>query len=349
MKLLMIVLCVVLMQAGGYADASENQDPKTEKVIVEANKAVVLIKSAWTENRGFEIRHPRQGAGSGFIIREDGYILTAGHVIGAPHAEITACLQRKTTGHYGDLEIPDCKPAKIIGFDIKRDVALLKIQGSGYPTLKLGDDPPVGHQVIALGHPALVLWTATMGIVSKSPRVYPQEGEYFTQTDAAIYFGSSGGPLINTHGEVVGLLDSIFAPNEAQVPVGINFAVPVGDIKILLPRLFEGGQIKHGGLHIAFSFTNELDLKEMPAEFKVYKIPENASGMLVENIDPNGMAAKNGLRKGDVVLTVNGQMISNLVDATRLISFQKPGTEVVLEVMSRGERKLFKMQLDWEP
>ncbi|MEK7647072.1 MAG: trypsin-like peptidase domain-containing protein [Patescibacteria group bacterium] len=344
----MTILCVVFMQVSGCASIPENQDQKTEKVIAEANKAVVFIKSAQMESIDDKgIKKQERGFGSGFMIREDGYMLTAWHVIGAPNAEIKACLQRKTTGRYGDLEIPDCRPAKIVGFDPQRDVALLKIQGSGYPTLKLGEDPPVGHQVIALGHPMGFLWTATVGIVSKSPLI--QEDEYFTQTDASIYFGSSGGPLINTQSEVIGLLDKILVPNSAKAPIGISLAIPVGDIKILLPRLLEGGQIKHGSLHVAFGFINELDFQEMPADFRIHKISENVPGMLVVDIDPDGMSAKNGLKKGDVVIRVNGQMISNLIDATRLIYFQKPGTEVVLEVMRQGERKLFKTQLDQEP
>ncbi|MBI5045636.1 MAG: trypsin-like peptidase domain-containing protein [Candidatus Niyogibacteria bacterium] len=351
MRYLLTILLICVLQFVDCAHAPKssvanapNTDEQLVSTIAEAKKAVVFIGIT-------NIKSQERGHGSGFLITTDGYILTAWHVVNHADSTIQACLYENAVERYGDLERENCQPASLIGFDPQRDVALLKIQGTDFPVIQLGEDPPVGQKIIALGHPNRSLWTATEGIVSKNPTFFFGDNyndPYFLQTDAPIYFGSSGGPLISRQGQVVGIVDMMTLSTNGEI-TGINLAVPIGDLKILLPRLMEGGKVTRANLGMHYAFLHDLNFQTMSNDFKAYKLPEKVPGTLALFIIPGGVAEKNGLTKGDIILKVNDQMMSNIVDVTRLISFQKPGTEVVLEIMRQGETKFVTVRLNEKP
>ncbi len=265
-----------------------------------------------------------QSLGSGFIISADGYVLTNNHVI-ADADEIIVRLSDRS-----ELK------AKLVGTDPRSDVALLKVEGSGLPTVKLGksEDLKVGEWVLAIGSPFGFDHSVTAGIVSAKGRSLPNESYVpFIQTDVAINPGNSGGPLFNLEGEVVGINSQIFTRSGGFM--GLSFAIPMSVAMDVADQLKASGKVSRGWLGVVIQEVN----KDLAESFGLDK----PAGALVAQVLEGGPAAKGGLQVGDVILSLNGQPIVMSADLPHLVGGLKPGSEVELDVVREGTRK--KLQL----
>jgi serine protease Do len=269
----------------------------------------------------------QESGGSGFIISPDGYILTNNHVIeGASKVEI----------HYGADENGNggrTIPATIVGRDPATDIALLKIDVSQeLPYIRLGDSERIrkGDWAVAIGNPFAFENTLTVGVISAKGRslglsAETRSFENFIQTDAAINFGNSGGPLLNISGEVVGINTAIRGGG-AQ---GIGFATPINTAKLLLP------QLKKGKVTRGFLGMNIADVTDETRE--AFGLPE-ARGALVQSVEPGKPADKAGIRNGDVVIEVDGKPIRNNRELIDTISYLPVGSAVKVTVLREGKR-----------
>ena len=256
--------------------------------------------------------------GSGFIISQDGYILTCAHVV----ENATEILVRLT----------DRREflAKVIGADRRSDVALLKIKATDLPQVKIGDPSKVrvGEWVLAIGSPFGFENSATVGIVSAKGRSLPRENYVpFIQTDVAINPGNSGGPLFNLQGEVIGINSHIYSRTGGFM--GLSFAVPIDISMQVAKQLKANGRVQRGWIGITIQdVTREL------AESFGMKHP---FGALVADVLPEGPAAKSDLRVGDVVMEYDGQRINLSADLPPLVGQTAPGTRAKLSIMRAGE------------
>ena len=261
-----------------------------------------------------------QSLGSGFIISDDGYILTNNHVV-ADADEIMVRLSDRS-----ELE------AKLIGTDPRTDVALLKVEGKGLPSVKLGNSEKlkVGEWVLAIGSPFGFDHSVTSGIVSAKGRSLPNESYVpFIQTDVAINPGNSGGPLFNLDGEVVGINSQIFTRSGGFM--GLSFAIPIDVAMNVAAQLKAGGKVSRGWLGVVIQEVN----KDLAESFGL----EKPAGALVVQIMDDSPAAKGGLRVGDVILSVEGKPIIMSADLPHLVGELKPGSSVSLDVVREGARK----------
>ena len=265
----------------------------------------------------------QQALGSGFIINEDGYILTNNHVVSGAD-EIKVKLLDDETEY----------SAKIVGKDEQTDMALIKIQNKKkLPILPLGDSEKleVGEWVLAIGNPGGFGNTVTKGIVSSKGRSLEGLGlrhpyYNFIQTDAAINPGNSGGPLINTKGEVVGINTAILKNFQ-----GIGFAIPINIAKDLLPQLKEGKVIR-GWLGVGIQEITE----EMRKKFK---IPQDQNGVLVTQVFEGEPAHKAGIAAWDIIVEIDAKPIKNSKDLIQIIGSYEPGRKVNLKVLRNGDFK----------
>lgn len=265
-----------------------------------------------------------QSLGSGFIISADGYVLTNNHVI-ADADEIIVRLADRS-----ELE------AKLIGTDPRSDVALLKVEGKGLPTVKLGksEELKVGEWVLAIGSPFGFDHSVTAGIVSAKGRSLPNESYVpFIQTDVAINPGNSGGPLFNLAGEVVGINSQIFTRSGGFM--GLSFAIPMSVAMDVADQLKADGKVSRGWLGVVIQEVN----KDLAESFGLDK----PAGALVAQVLEQGPAAKGGLQVGDVILNLDGKPIIMSADLPHLVGALKPGTRAELDVVRDGARK--KLQL----
>jgi len=256
--------------------------------------------------------------GSGFIIREDGYVVTNNHVVDSA-TDIT-------------VKLSDGRqfPAKIVGRDEKTDLALLKIDTKSLPVLTLSDSDrlAVGEPVMAIGNAFGLEGTVTTGIVSAKGRVIG-EGPYdnFIQTDASINPGNSGGPLVNMAGHVVGINAAIFSQSGGSV--GIGFAIPINEAKSILPELQAKGHVTRGWLGVSIqSVTPELS--------KALHLGDN-KGALVAQVMPKSPAAKAGVKAGDVIVEYEGQTVTSSSDLPRLVASTPIGKSATVKVLRDGQ------------
>jgi len=266
----------------------------------------------------------RVGAGSGFIVFKDGYVITNNHVI----------------EDYDKIEVTlsngDTFAAEVVGTDPSIDLALLKIEthGRSVPTLPLGDSDQlrVGEWVIAIGNPHDFDHTVTVGVVSgKERRVPLPDTDYgvvsFIQTDAAINLGNSGGPLLDTRGRVIGINTAMRRQNFAE---GIGFALPVNLARSVIEQLREYGAVKRGWIGITM---NNAGIDETMREY--YRLPD-AEGVLVNAVAEDGPAAEAGLQAWDVIRQVDGEPVKDNGDMIAKISSRRPGQKVRLGVFRQG-------------
>lgn len=260
----------------------------------------------------------QRGLGSGFIISEDGYIVTNNHVI--DRAEDIDVI----------LEDSEKYKAKIIGRDPKTDLALLKIEPKGkLPAVTFGDSDKfqIGDWVIAIGNPFGLGHTVTAGIISAKGRVLGF-GNYddFIQTDAPINPGNSGGPLFNLKGEVVGVNTAIVAGGQ-----GIGFAIPINMAKNVVEQIKDKGKVVRGWLGV-------LAQQVTPEIAESMKLKE-VKGALVSDVTPNGPADKAGIKRGDIIVELNGNKIQSVSQLTSTVALTAPGTQEKLKVIREGEEK----------
>ncbi len=265
-----------------------------------------------------------QSLGSGFIISADGYVLTNNHVI-ADADEIIVRLSDRS-----ELE------AKLVGTDPRSDVALLKVEGKGLPTVKLGksEDLKVGEWVLAIGSPFGFDHSVTAGIVSAKGRSLPNESYVpFIQTDVAINPGNSGGPLFNLSGEVVGINSQIFTRSGGFM--GLSFAIPMSVALDVADQLKNDGKVSRGWLGVVIQEVN----KDLAESFGL----ERPAGALVAQVLEDGPAAKGGLQVGDVILNLDGKPIIMSADLPHRVGALKPGSMAELDVVRDGARKTLKL------
>ncbi|KAF0189393.1 MAG: protease [Desulfobulbaceae bacterium] len=273
-----------------------------------------------------------QGAGSGFLISDDGYILTNNHVIDNAD-KITVRVE-------GEQELE----AKVIGTDPQSDVALIKISdGRKFPYLPLGDSDglEVGEWVIAIGSPFGLDRTVTVGVVSAKGRNRMGINEYenFIQTDAAINPGNSGGPLLNIHGEVIGMNTAIFSRSGGYM--GIGFAIPVNMAKTVKAQLLTKGKVTRSWLGVAIQdMTSELA--------RSFKLKEK-TGALVTEVSKDSPAEKAGIKQGDLITSLNGKPVADVSDLRNRVAMTPPKTKIDLVLIRNEQQKELTVQVEEQP
>jgi serine protease Do len=279
-----------------------------------------------------------QSVGSGFIISEDGYIITNDHVVG--RAQEISVTMTDGSKH----------PAKLIGTDPVTDLALIKIDADkSLPYLKLGDsdDVIVGEWSIAFGNPfglfsASAKPTVTVGVISATHVFLEQrEGRVYrnmVQTDAAINQGNSGGPLVNSNGEVIGINTVIYTPNEGNI--GLGFAVPVNRAKLIIGHLREDGEVDRG---FSPGFRVQLVNEAIAQAYNLEKV----EGVIVTQIiDPNGVARKSGLEVADIILSANGEPVFSIQMLDSLIRYAIKGESIQLRVLRNNRIRTIDLALE---
>jgi len=265
-------------------------------------------------------RMPRHGMGSGFIVGADGYILTNAHVV-ANAADVTVKLSDRR-----ELK------AKVIGADRRTDVALLKVDATGLPTVKLGDPKSVrpGEWVVAIGSPFGLESSVTAGVVSATGRALPDSSYVpFIQTDVAVNPGNSGGPLFNMAGEVIGINSQIFSHTGGYQ--GVSFAIPIDVALDVKNQLVAHGRVVRGRLGVTVQEMSQ----SLAASFGM----KTATGALLSAVEKDSPAERAGLKAGDVVLKLDGKPIERSGELARRIAEMKPGTQSRLELWRDGGAK----------
>ena len=262
-------------------------------------------------------RQESRSLGSGFIISGDGYILTNAHVVDGAE-EITVKFTDKR----------DFK-ARVIGADKRTDVALIKIEASGLPTVRFGDPAKlkVGEWVLAIGSPFGFDSTVTAGIVSAKGRSLPQENFVpFIQTDVAINPGNSGGPLFNMRGEVVGINSQIYSRTGGFM--GLSFAIPIDVALDIQKQLREKGRVTRGRIGVVIQEVT----RDLAASFGL----DRPRGALVNAVERGGPAERAGVEASDIITRFDGKAVEASSDLPRLVGATRPGSKVEFEVWRKG-------------
>ena len=274
----------------------------------------------------------QQGQGSGFIISKDGEILTNNHVVEGADS-ITVILSDKQQ-----------VKAKLIGADPETDIALLKIDdGDNLPVVPLGDSDAleVGEWVIAIGNPFGLSQTVTVGVVSAKGRnqVGINDYENFIQTDAAINPGNSGGPLLNIHGEVIGINSALYTKTGGYM--GIGFAIPINMVKTVEAQLNAKGKVTRGWVGVAIQNVDE----NLAKSFNLKK----AEGILISEVQHGSPAEKAGLKQGDVILRLNNTPLDDANDLRNQIYLLPPGSKAGLQIIRDGKTQDIEIIIGEQP
>ena len=308
----------IIVQSGG---AQESQGQPNPEEIPEYLRRFFEFRGAPPSQR------QRMGMGSGFIISEDGYIVTNNHVVAGAESVLVRMSDRREFD------------AEVIGTDPRSDLALLRIKGSGLPVLELaaGGDLEVGEWVLAIGSPFGLDYSVSAGIVSAKGRSLPTERNEnyvpFIQTDVAINPGNSGGPLFNLEGEVVGVNSQIFTRSGGSI--GLSFAIPVSVVHNVVDQLRSDGRVTRGWLGVTIQ-----DVDKNLAESFGLKRPR---GALVAQVAAGSPAAKGGLLEGDVIITFDGHDIPTSADLPHVVGLIEPDSEVLVEVVRAQKRQKLKV------
>jgi len=279
--------------------------------------------------------HPRaqQSGGSGVLISADGYLLTNYHVVeGSDKVTVTLNDER-------DFE------AETVGFDEETDVALLKIEGSDLPAAKLGDSDALrpGDWVVAIGNPLVYNHTVTAGVVSaKGRRLSSSSLDDFIQTDAAINFGNSGGPLVNTRSEVVGINTAITRSDPyGRAVEGIGFAIPINLVKEQLEDLKTKGRVSRGYLGVTVAPVDEDAMAYYKQAFGV----DLEGGAQVQSVGKGSPSEDSGVTPGDIIVAVEGKAVRHSRDLVNIVSRLSPGKKVTLDILRDGKEQTLKVTL----
>jgi serine protease Do len=272
---------------------------------------------------------PARSMGSGFVISNDGYILTNHHVVeNADEIEVLFADRQEYT-------------ATVVGSDRRSDLALLKIKARNLPTLKFAaqDSLKVGAWVLAIGSPFGLDYSVTAGIVSAIGRSIPtQKGENyvpFIQTDVAINPGNSGGPLFNLEGQVVGINSQIYSRSGGSI--GLSFAIPASVAVGVIEQLKDHGKVQRGWLGVAIQ-----DVNKRLAESLQLGTPQ---GALINTVEPDSPADKGGIKPGDVIVRFDGQIIVDSGDLPHVVGMMAPGENAQVEIYREGKRKKLTMKV----
>jgi serine protease Do len=286
--------------------------------------------------RGFQNNMPngnghhlaRRQEGSGFFISSDGYAVTNNHVVANAESVEVKTDDGKT------------HKAKVIGTDPRTDLALIKVDGSGYPYVKLAEKQPrIGDWVLAVGNPYGLGGTVTAGILSARNREVGDNIDEMLQIDAPINKGNSGGPTFDIDGNVIGVNTAIFSPSGGSV--GIAFAIPADTVKTVIGQLKAHGMVTRGWLGVQIQpitkdIADSLGLKQ-------------AQGALVADPQPNGPAEKAGIKARDAIIAVNGEPVKDAHDLAQKIGAMSPGTEVKLRVVRDRSTRMVSLKLGTFP
>ena len=276
---------------------------------------------------------PRSGSGSGFLLSPDGYILTNNHVVeDADRVNVVLADKREFE-------------ARVVGRDANTDIAVLKVEARGLPTVQLGDADAleVGDWVLALGYPLDLGQTTTAGIVSAKGRsigIFGRNGaeapvEHFLQTDAAINPGNSGGPLVDLRGRVVGINSAIASPTGLYS--GYGFAVPINLARRVAEDLMRDGRVHRPMIGVEIRDATSADAE-------VFRLPSPDGAVVAA--EPRGPAARAGLRLGDVIVAIDGEPVRGSGDLMEMVMRRRPGDRVALELVRYGERRRVELRLD---
>jgi serine protease Do len=269
---------------------------------------------------------PSQGRGSGFIISPDGYIVTNHHVVASADKVMVRLDDRREFD------------AKLVGTDKQTDVALLKIEATNLPTVKLGNSDvlKVGQWVVAIGAPFGLERSATQGIVSALSRSLPGD-QYvpFIQTDVAVNPGNSGGPLFDLAGQVVGINSQIYSRTGGYM--GLSFAIPINTAMNVVQQLKTEGRVERGWLGVVMqSMTQDL-ARSLGAKEPV--------GALVSQVNEGSPAAEAGMKTGDIIVAFNGKPIADSGDLPPLVGTTKPGQTVPVTVVREGKERTINVKV----
>ena len=283
-----------------------------QPAVVSLQVSATAVRPVMTLNgvRGQE--YTQSGEGSGFVISSDGLLLTNAHVVNGAD-EIVASFSDGSTA-----------TADVLGYDSAMDVALLKLEGDGWPHVKLGDseDSEVGDWVLAMGNPLGLGHTVTAGIVSAKGRVLGHHlfgDRAFLQTDAAINQGNSGGPLFNLNGEVVGINTMIIAGANT-----VGFAIPIDEVEKVIDDLRETGRVRRG-----YAGVRPIPLNGRLASTLGVNV---AHGAVLAEVFEGTPAAKSGMKPGDVVVAVEGEHVTRPEDLFRHFGGRRPGDKIKVKV-----------------
>ena len=277
-----------------------------------------------------------KGLGSGYIISPDGYIVTNDHVAGNA-TEITVTLTDGRTFN-----------AKVIGSDLASDICLIKIDGNDLPYVPLGnsDDAIIGEWVIALGNPFGLFElndkpTVTVGVISATGmNLEPINERYYVnmlQTDAAINGGNSGGPLVNSVGEVIGMNTLIFTAGSASGSIGLGFAIPINKVKSIIEELKEKGKVDR-------DFEIGMRIQSIDEGIARYYHLENTKGVIVTKVYPNTPALKAGIEVGDIILEIEGYRINDENTIFSVFHEFRTGQTITLNIV-RDEKEITKQMI----
>jgi len=273
----------------------------------------------------------QRASGSGVIISEDGYIVTNNHVISDGDkgiaSEIMVTLHNKKT-----------YKARVIGYDPNYDLAVLKIDGHSLPFMLYGnsDDVQLGQWVLAVGYPLSLETTVTAGIISAKGRtigINSRQGqapvESFIQTDAAVNQGNSGGALVNTSGQLIGINSAILAPSGTYA--GYSFAIPVNLVKKVVNDIIQFGNVQRGFLGVSYP-NQELTEEQM----KQLGIKDSEEGVYVSAVAPDGAAEAGGIKRGDLITKINGADVTSGLEMSSILANYKPGDKVNVTYKRKG-------------
>ena len=271
------------------------------------------------------------GIGSGVVISSDGYIVTNNHVVdGAVDIRVTTSNRRVLK-------------AKLVGTDSLTDLAVLKVDADDLPSVPWGDSTSVrpGQTVLAFGNPFGLRFTVTRGIVSAVHRANPDASDprkpgLFIQTDAAINQGNSGGPLVDTRGEVVGINTFLLSPSGSFA--GMGFAIPAQIAKPTVEALIRDGKVSHARIGVGISDVTPENAK--------FFADSSAAGAVITQVDPDSPGVKAGLEIGDVITGIDGKKIEDAGELQALVEQERPGTKVTLDVLRDGKSRSIPVTLE---
>ena len=306
--------------SGSYREAAGRAMPAVVNILTSkaSREAHPILKDPFFR-RFFGDRLPPQeqlaSLGSGVIVSGEGYIVTNNHVVeGADAIEVGLADGRKAA-------------AKIVGTDPETDLAVIRIKERDLPVMVLGqpDEARVGDVVLAIGNPFGVGQTVTMGIISAVGRnnLHINHFENFIQTDAAINFGNSGGALVDTHGNLLGINSAIYSQTGGSI--GIGFAIPVSTARTVLESIIKHGQVVRGWIGI----ESQDITPELATSFGLGR----QSGAIIAGVVRNGPADRAGVRPGDILLAVEGKPVANTGEMLNLVAQLEPGARATLKLM----------------
>jgi serine protease DegQ len=310
--------------SGSYREAAGRAMPAVVNILTSKalRESHPVLKDPFFK-RFFGDRAPEEqlaSLGSGVIVSTDGYILTNYHVVeAADQIEVGLADGRKAAG-------------KMVGSDPETDLAVIRITTRNLPVMVMGhaDQARVGDVVLAIGNPFGVGQTVTMGIISALGRnnLHINHFENFIQTDAAINFGNSGGALVDTHGNLLGINSAIYSQTGGSV--GIGFAIPVSTAKMVLEQIIQHGQVVRGWIGI----ESQDITPELADSFGLGR----QSGAIIAGVVRGGPADKAGMRPGDILLDVDGKPVGNTSDMLNLIAQLPPGGKSKMTVMRKNRQ-----------